>query len=387
MTLAELALLLQIAALSPDTILLKDEVVCRQCRIALRDVARLYPTRGHRIQLGQLSLAVDGRGSLYATGMTKQGGILKFSPVGGRVQVLAPPAVLREQREQRVVVRAVAVGTADTLYALDPEERRLLRFSPSGVYLDPIPLGPLEAETVIARGDGTLILAGVSRTRSEMGYLLHAWRPGRSGPIPFGASEDVVRPDQSASQRRLIAAAAASEVVSARINQYELRILDSAGRTKRVLIRKPTWFAPWTAQPPLLTAPPNPVVAGILVDDLARIWVSVLVPSPSFQPTRQGAPTASPSLGDTSHGRVRTDERTFPYLRYLRSFETIVEVIDPRQGVIVARARLPAQLILSTTWPFSFEVLGPDEPRLHVQVKRMELDIDGNTSGDSRSPT
>ena len=129
---------------------------------------------------------------------------------------------------------------------------------------------------------------------------------------------------------RQIAAAPEGRVWAAYWNRYEIELWDTAGHRLRRLARDAEWYEPYRSDEFMATnrrhllrerergdprapgLPLPPFMAALQQDDRGRLWVLVWVP---------------PLSGGPEGGR-----------------HTMVEILDPGAGRLVASARLPMQV-------------------------------------------
>jgi hypothetical protein len=93
------------------------------------------------------------------------------------------------------------------------------------------------------------------------------------------------------------------------------------------LDRKASWFEPWVAPDgPIGSAAPLPRLTSIACDELGRIWVSVLVPDANWRNSLR------PSKGENGEPRWTVGDGN-------RYFDTVIELIDPARGAVLASQR------------------------------------------------
>jgi hypothetical protein len=131
-------------------------------------------------------------------------------------------------------------------------------------------------------------------------------------------------------------------------NRYEIGLWHESGRELERLPVRSSWFEAWHRDPPRSgpvvdgvirldaqaarpTTPPDPRLTSIGEDASGLLWVTAFVPSADWTPPPPGPAFVSPQ--DTAHLRALREHTR-------RSFDTIIEVIDPAEGRLLASTRL-----------------------------------------------
>jgi hypothetical protein len=111
---------------------------------------------------------------------------------------------------------------------------------------------------------------------------------------------------------------------AAELTRYRLTQWSATGEILRVLERKPAWFdenrADWGGP----DKPPREHIAGLAIDERGFLWVLINVAAPTW---REAWPSVPPGTREISSDRIRRDKQ----------YRTIIEVIDPTAGRVVAR--------------------------------------------------
>src|SRR5690606_8924035 len=98
---------------------------------------------------------------------------------------------------------------------------------------------------------------------------------------------------------------------------------DAEGRETAVLERRASWFPDVSGRVPTRGAPPRPRISGLSEED-GLLWVYVLVAAPTW---RAALPAVQPGSREVSASRIAFE----------KMYTTSIEVIDPREGRVVAR--------------------------------------------------
>ena len=97
----------------------------------------------------------------------------------------------------------------------------------------------------------------------------------------------------------------------------------------RTLVREPEWFrGVSSAEYGWTDRPPEPYLAAIQLERDGLLWTFVAVPAATW---KEAWPQLGPNQKEVDASLVAMD----------KLFDTMVEVIDPGKGVVVARAQLP----------------------------------------------
>ncbi|MBX3134525.1 MAG: hypothetical protein KF689_14175 [Gemmatimonadaceae bacterium] len=157
----------------------------------------------------------------------------------------------------------------------------------------------------------------------------------------FGAEGEHIRgiataeaPGAGVAPRSLDRALAASVhgVWAAQRLGYRLDEWTLDGALRRSLVRRADWFPTREVDPGATdTRAPLPVLQSLRVDDRGRLWIAVTRAAPSW---REGVGTPSVRAGDVV-GWTLLDR--IPQLLY----ETVVDVIDPDRGALIATTVIP----------------------------------------------
>jgi len=180
---------------------------------------------------------------------------------------------------------------------------------------------------VLVVSDSLVILNALIPTPEKAGFLLHALGPDGTVRASFGEDAAGHRRDMEFPARRLLAAAARGGFWSAQRTRYTIERWSPSGQRLETLSRNVPWFVPYMG--PMREAPggvPRPFIQDVHEDANGRLWVLVTVPD------ARGQTGARPS----GEGARVVD--------YDATFDSIVEVIDPRTGRLLASGRVDEHL-------------------------------------------
>ena len=298
---------------------------CGRCVIGVTQVFRLESSPA-RFDLGvDQAATLDSRGWYYFVPEHDLTAILLADPRGSVVRRFgrdgAGPGEFRR-------IHHMAIGPADSLYVWDVELRRISVLSPAP---DPkvIRTFPLKASLDIGGfhvlGDGRILAnADVGHT-AAFGQPLHLFDPSGKYLRSFGALEAVFRRGDPLGLARLVAPVQAG-VWTVRANEYLLELWDANGSRKAMLRRDADWFRPYARQTISEAEAPKPIPVGITTLPEGLLAVVVLVPDHQW---RRGLVRRSGSHG--THDDIAD---------YNRTFDTVIEVIDPGSGELLQSKRV-----------------------------------------------
>ncbi len=214
-------------------------------------------------------------------------------------------------------IRQLMMLAGDSLGVVDDASLRLTVLDAAGsvARTQPLPFHPFR---MVQLDNGTLVMAGLERTASGAGYVMHLiWPDGSASP--FGPVGTVLRSRPSASQRHL--ATGGKTVWAARPDRYELAEFALDGTPLRVLRREADWFPDRENEGAASVASerPSPFLVAVRVDAQGLIWTMVRVAAAEWAPSDAAGPFAS----------------------WGRHYDSIVEVIDPGRGSVVKSQRFP----------------------------------------------
>jgi hypothetical protein len=146
----------------------------------------------------------------------------------------------------------------------------------------------------------------------------------------FGADAKSFSPGRPAVHERRIATVRGGGVVSAHRDRYRIDRWDAQGRLVGRLERRADWFPPWSdySQGPFDEVRPKPMVLGVWEDAQGLLYVNLRVAATNWTPVR--AASTSP----------RRERALSSYSDADRFVDSVLEILDPVRGVLVASARV-----------------------------------------------
>jgi len=229
------------------------------------------------------------------------------------------------------LVRSLRVGRGDTLYVFDNGVPRISVFDGTHNFVRATP-AVANSNDFVPVQSGEFVMNAIRRTPNEVGYPLHL--VGSSGITrSFGTENPEFRSDLASLLNRRLAVGNDGVLWAAHETAYQIDMLDASGRVVKRLIRDVNWFTPHASSPRIEPdKPPAPRVRDFRVDANGLLWLLIRVADPNWKNAL------------TTQGRVQG--RTFlGYTTPDAYFDSIIEVIDPRTGRLVASGRSPDALL------------------------------------------
>jgi hypothetical protein len=121
---------------------------------------------------------------------------------------------------------------------------------------------------------------------------------------------------------RNIAPASGNRIWSAHTGAYRVELWGPDGSNPLTLVRNPRWFRPWEHEVRRSAEGlERPRIVDVAEDRQGRLWVSILVRDPKRRPSR--------GTGEVAFTEIDLDAE----------FDTVLEVLDPRSGRLLAQTR------------------------------------------------
>lgn len=201
--------------------------------------------------------------------------------------------------------------------------------SPSRSLVMTVPVG----EGVAVQWPRNIVLTGYNPTPVSIGWPLHhATFAGREATVvrSYGPDDGEARYGSNATHSHLVSHPRNQHYWSADRYSYRLTRWSEAHQRELTLYRRPTWFSKPTEHPGFgnRTVPPPPSIAAIEEDENGLLWVFIRLASPTW---RDGWANAATEGRETLVRSIALE----------KLFVTMIEVIDPQNGAVVARGRVP----------------------------------------------
>lgn len=332
-----------------------DEPACPRCRIALTRVVMLGRPGDPAGVGSSASVVRDSRGRYYAGPNDVDGRVNVYDAAGRFVRTLGRPG---RGPGELFRVSELAMAPGDSLHVFDFGNLRQTVFTPDGRVARTVHV-PGTVYTAIPRPNGEVIAQFHVPSASLAGYTVH--RLDRNGRFlrSFAELRGGYRRSDWTATFRPMAPAADGGVWVAYPNRYEIELWSADGRLRRTLVRDASWFRPWSAESNRdpRRQRPRPAIVGIRQDAAGRLWVSMRIADPRWTP----AP------------RVVGEEGTIQPPEADRLFDTLVEVIDPASGRLIARAGNPGPPLAFIADDLVYRIVERADGSFGADVLRVQL--------------
>ncbi|HLA88819.1 MAG TPA: hypothetical protein VJL28_00125 [Gemmatimonadaceae bacterium] len=337
----------------PPVVSVPDEPSCARCTVTARTIAELGDRDGPgSIDYLPFALRVDSRGRFWVMNHDELPKV--FDSTGRFVQTIG--SVGSGPGEFRMPSDAVAIG--DSMLVVDGS---LARVTVVGPALKPIrSIGVrwgFGSPLVLAWPREVVVTASVP-IPERAGLRLHRVSFGADPATivsSFGPDDGEMRPGRDLSQRVSVSTTGRT-FWTADITRYRLHEWSYDGRQLRSLLRTQNWFPPDVrSSMGNRTTSPSPSVAALVQDSTGLIWVFVRVAKATW---REAWPPAVPGKREYRIREIAWEKLT----------TTLVEVIDPHAGRVLARQPLDTYLVnaLSSRRAVFYAVDQHGYPRLSV---------------------
>lgn len=267
---------------------------------------------------------MDSRGRIYASFEQVPDELRAFDQAGRpRGRIGSSGAGPREFLD----ISEIVVTPGDSLYVFDGGNGRVTILSPDWSVARSFPFSGWVSDAV--RLDGGELVVNLHRaTRELVGVPLHLLAADGHISKSFRVDPMLYRADAPSMMIRTLTPAADGRLWAGHESRYVLELWDRTGEMRTRLTRDADWFEPWDRAPEISpTQPPTPFLRTISVDSSGRIWTAVLVPDKNY---RDALGPATVREGQTTYDIVKGPEHLY---------DTMIEVIDPGAGTVVAHAR------------------------------------------------
>lgn len=307
---------------------------CRKCRIEARWVAKLATdTEPGLLAAWPMSIARDSRGNfLVATSAPRDAGPLVFAPSGRFVaRIGRAGSGPGEYRSARSIYR----GRGDSLVVVDPHQPRLSILSPSGTFVRGFPIPVTSAAALVLEAGDVVVNAPVNDA-DRVGLPLHTFAAAGAYLRSFGEAGASEVPWGFPTWLRLMTEAQDGTVWVAEVfRRYRLTQWSRGGDLLHTVEVTPSWFPPYRRKENLRRdRPPQPQLVGLWMDASQRLWVVGWVADRDYS---SGFGPLVGVEGSLASEVTNTD----------RAFDTMVDVLDLRRGLLLARTRLDKAFTLA----------------------------------------
>jgi hypothetical protein len=304
---------------------ISDRVACGRCTIDLTLVGRIggaQDSLNYSVSMASLARTASGHFLLGPRSPHANAAITEYDAAGKYLTAFARPG---DGPGEARWPHFLLLSPQDSLYLFDGA--KISVFAPNHQFVRTIPslaLSVVSAGTAVLLKDGRFVIATEVTGPSRTGLPLHLMSSDGTIAKSFGAEAPMIRPDDPRELWRVIATAGPAEVWAAHANRYEIERWDVAGILRQVLVRDTPMF------------PPSRVLTGM--DPIPSIIVALRQDPEGYVWTLLGIPKSG-RAASSSRATGRTGGPPPNALNEI--FDTVIEVLDPRTGTLVASRRMP----------------------------------------------
>ncbi|HEU0052773.1 MAG TPA: hypothetical protein VFQ39_06335 [Longimicrobium sp.] len=298
----------------------------------------------------------DGRGRYFAGPNDVDGRINVYEASGRFLRTLGRPGAGPGEFQR---ISSLAVSPGDSLFVFDVGNVRLTAFTPE-LRLARTVTVPGEVHHALPRPDGGVIVQTHLASHDLAGFTVHRLDPAGRFLRSFGEVRGGYRPGDWTIGLRPLAPGAGGTLWLAYGTRYEIEQWSLDGGLRRTLSREARWFQPWSGtdtRDPRTQRPP-PAISSIHQDAAGRLWVSLRVADARWRPVPR------PSRGEG--GLIGPAEAD-------RLFDSLIEVIDPAIGRVVARARNPGAPVSFLGGDLAYRRIAHPDGTLGAEILRVRL--------------
>jgi hypothetical protein len=334
---------------------------CPTCTIRVTQAATLGRRTDSVSPDTWAELAHDSRGRYYVAPTVGGAQIAVYDSLGRFMRTIGQRGDGPGEFQR---IQSITVGMHDTLFVLDFLSRRLTVLSPGYHAVRTMSMAKTGYHLTILR-DGRMLVGYLSAFPGpSAGEPIHLLSASGAFVRSFGVvSPDFDRERFSSNARTFAVARSGDGVWVAPSSRYELELWDLDGHPQRSVSRSVDWFPPWTDlhHQPINIVKPRTALGAIRQDAEGRLWVFLSVADKNWRRGHEASHMGE--NGTPVYSGVEKD-------RYL---DTMVEVIDPRRGRLVASVRMPVVVegLVGDDLAYSWrsDSLGYD----HIDIWRLRL--------------
>lgn len=311
-----------------EWLVIADQVACSSCAVSIDTVAELGASDDDGIVISRLvavGALADGRWVAFEP---SDPGALKFyDPVGRFQQRLDAKG---QGPGEYTGVHRILRAKEGHYWIYDISQARMNLVDEQFRYLDSNRFG-IEALRIVPLAMGEFVVNAITAQGAANGDLIHVVDQfgtsrlsigGNGRPLDFRRGRHV--------RHKILAVRHGGEIWAAPMHRYELTAYSpESGSVIHRIRRDAPWFRPHddtSTRMDLRSGPPNPKIREMATDEEGRIWVVTWVADQEWE--RAVETMTDPAGGPDRNGL----------------YDSVVEVLDPEQGRLLARARLPDAL-------------------------------------------
>ncbi|HEX8276194.1 MAG TPA: hypothetical protein VF615_26380 [Longimicrobiaceae bacterium] len=299
-----------------NTRIVSSTPACPTCRIALDRVVTLGSS-GDPALTRLTRVAVDSRGRFFAAPTYNRGEIAMYDAGGRFVRRFGRAG--RGPGEFGGFIHMLRAGPGDSIHVFEGPRHTVL--APALSSFGSVRMLPVQPNEVVFLDDGRMVAHQMVMGRGGVGQPLHVIDPAGRIAQSFAGTEKW-DPAKLYLGMRNIAPASGNRIWSARAGSYRVELWGADGSNPLTVVRNASWFRPWEHEVRRSAEGlERPRVVDLAEDWQGRLWVSILVRDPKHRP----------ASGTREVPITEVDADT--------EFDTILEVLDPRSGRLLAQRR------------------------------------------------
>ena len=290
----------------------------------------------------------------------RQGEVLLFNQSGEYVRVVGRTG---QGPGEFSAVIAIQPGLGDSTVVMDAGNRRLAVLDPDFRVARSARVPAIGAWFGVVNNGEVLILTGIARGGASSLDRLLLLGPSLE-PIRSFMPTPVAGPDNPVSElRRRMSVTRSGIAVVAHQDRYVIELWSVSGRHVQTLVRDPAWFrSDPSARPQLSPDEPAPAQATPRIDAEGRIWTVSHLADDRW---REALSTVRSLIGRDELG-VTEGARD-------RYQDSVIEVIDPDQGSLLASLRVDPHLTFISNSGFAASYRQDDLGNPFIDVWRLLL--------------
>jgi hypothetical protein len=319
-----------------------SEPSCAGCTIRVEHLATLGRVEDPISPLWYARVAADSSGNLFVGPTTSPGEIAVYSSSGELLRTLGREG---EGPGEFFGIRYVQILGGDSLHVLSRGRHTVLSLEGDVLGTSPALVYSTNA-TVL--GDGRMLVNTAIQTPEKIGIPAHILGTDGQPALSFGNDSRDPQGEFVEGNWRTVSYSGGDRVWVGPLGEYRLEAWDTTGVHLKTLIRSAEWFQHWdrrSARQPF-GEEPNPILLSAHEDARGRLWVISRVPDRNWKPG-------------------------FKEPAYEEVYDTVLEVIDPLSGDLVASQRFDGEehlflYFISADLLTSFSVNDVGLERVHV---------------------
>ncbi len=323
--------LLPVTSTAQPATVIPDEVSCAACRITTATPLTLRVPVEHALASVPQLVRADSKARIW---MLDRASVLVFDSTGRFLT-----AIGREGRgpNEYQGPAEVLVLPGDSVLLIDPQNARASVISPQLEYVRSISFPFAFGRGAVLRWPDSVLFSGRAsganlRAPSAPLHLASFRDPMARIIASYSPHGTATRPGYSSFIIQHISRDPRGRIITVEYLAYDISVWSQLGAERRDVQRRPTWFAQPTSVGMGPKEPPPPGIKGIATEGENLLWVATSVPAATWASAWKDAS----AIG----GEIRTSS-----IALERLYDTMLEILDPVAGSVVARLKLNGFII------------------------------------------